>query len=162
MRKRFLAGLVLLAATFAISTPLTAQTSDPTIGTWKLNVAKSKYDPANLAPKSQSVKVEAIADGGLKFTADSVDSEGKAGHSVLTTMFDGKPSDVTGATDAKTTRVYKRIDARTYEFVQSVAGKVTTTTRTVISADGKTRTNTTTGKNTQGQTVHNVAVYDKQ
>ena len=26
--------------------------NNPQIGTWKLNLAKSKYDPANLAPKS--------------------------------------------------------------------------------------------------------------
>jgi len=69
---------------------------------------------------------------------------------------------MTGAPDANTTRVYKRIDPRSYEYVQTVAGKITTTVRTVVSADGKTRTITTTGKNAQGQTVHNVAVYDRQ
>lgn len=77
-------------------------------------------------------------------------------------MFDGKPSEVKGAPDANTTRVYRRIDARSYEYVQSVAGKVTTTVRTVVAADGKTRTITTTGTNPQGITVKNVAVYEKQ
>ena len=64
--------------------------------------------------------------------------------------------------DANTTRVYKRIDSRTYEYVQSVGGKVTVTARTVVAADGKTRTITTTGKNAQGQTINNVAFYDRQ
>jgi len=162
MRSRLLLGALVVASAFALSVSTMAQAPDPSIGTWKLNLAKSKFDPATSAPKSQTVKVEAIAGGGLKFTADGVDSEGKTTHSVTTTTFDGKPSVVTGATEANTTRVYKRIDSRTYESVQSVGGKVTTTTRTVVSADGKTRTNTVTGKNTQGQTVHNVVVYDKQ
>ena len=37
--------------------------ADMSLGTWKLNLAKSKYDPANLAPKSQTVKNEAAPDG---------------------------------------------------------------------------------------------------
>jgi sugar/nucleoside kinase (ribokinase family) len=58
--------------------------------------------------------------------------------------------------------VYKRIDNRTYEYVQRVGGKLTTTARTVVAADGKTRTITTTGKDAQGRTINNVAFYDRQ
>ncbi len=162
MRRRFLLGLLVLVPTLAISFPVAAQTQDVWLGTWKLNLAKSKYEPANLAPKSQTVKREAMAGGGMMATADTVDAQGKATHAEVMSMFDGKPSDVKGAADANTTRVYKRIDSRSYEYVQSVSGKVTTTVRVVISADGKTATTTTTGKNTQGQTVNNVTVSDKQ
>ena len=77
-------------------------------------------------------------------------------------MFDGKPTEVKGAPDANTMRVYKRIDARTYEYTQTVAGKPTVTARTVVSADGKTRTITTTGTNAQGQAVKNIAAYERQ
>jgi len=44
---------------------LSAQASDPRIGTWKLNVAKSKYSPGP-APQSLTVKVEPSAQGGRK------------------------------------------------------------------------------------------------
>jgi hypothetical protein len=162
MERRFLPGLFLLAAVLAIAAPAVAQAQDAWIGTWKLNLAKSKFDPANLAPKSQTIKQEAVAGGGMKATVDGVDAQGKATHAENTTMFDSKPSEIKGAPDANTTRVYKRIDARTYEYVQSVGGKLTTTARTVVAADGKTRTVTTTGKNAQGVTVHNVAVSDRQ
>ena len=37
-----------------------------------------------------------------------------------------------------------------------------TITHYVISRDGKTRTNTVTGKNAQGQTVNNTIVFEKQ
>jgi hypothetical protein len=162
MRRRFLPGILLLAAALLISVPVTAQAQDAWVGTWKLNIAKSKFEPANLAPKSQTVKAEAIAGGGMKSIVDGVDWQGKTLHQDIITKFDGKPSEVPGAPDANTTRVYKRIDSRTYEFVTSVNGKVTTTSRSVVSADGKTRTITATGTNAQGQTVHNVSVYDRQ
>jgi hypothetical protein len=161
MRRRFLQGVLLLAASLALSFHATAQAQDPWVGSWKLNIAKSKYDPANLAPKSQSVKQEAVAGGGTKSIVDGVDAQGKAIHQEVTTMFDGKSTELKGAADP-TTRVYKRLDKTSYEFVTSVNGKVTTTSRSVVSADGKTRIITTTGKNAQGQAVMNVAVYDRQ
>jgi hypothetical protein len=46
--------------------------------------------------------------------------------------------------------------------VNKKGGKVTTTQRNVVSADGKTRTVTTTGMDGQGQKVNNVAVFEKQ
>jgi hypothetical protein len=153
---------MVLVPALAIAFSVSAQAQDPWVGTWKLNLAKSKYEPANLAPKSQTLKQEAMAGGGMMATTDGTDAQGKATHTEIMTMFDGKPSEVKGAPDAKTTRVYKRIDQRTYEYVQTVDGKLTTTVRTVVAADGKTRTITTTGKNAQGQTVNNVAFYDKQ
>jgi hypothetical protein len=162
MRTRFLSGLVFLASAFVLSVPVAAQTPDASLGTWKLDLAKSKYEPANLAPKSQISVQAAVPGGGMKTTVDVVDSEGKKLHTVVTTKFDGKPSEVVGAADANTTRVYKRIDSRTYEFVTSIGGKVTTTSRSVVSADGKTRTVTATGKNLEGLTVHNVSVYVRQ
>jgi hypothetical protein len=162
MKRLILPLLFLLAVVFAVSVSVTAQGQDPWIGTWRLNLAKSKYEPANLAPKNQVIKQEAAAGGGLKSTVDGVDAQGKPIHTELTTMFDGKPSEVKGAPDANTIRVYKRIDGRTYEYVQTVAGKPTTTVRSVVAADGKTRTVTTSGKNAQGQTINNVALFDRQ
>jgi len=42
---------------------LSAQASDPRIGTWKLNVAKSKYNPGP-APQALTVNVEPLGPGG--------------------------------------------------------------------------------------------------
>lgn len=162
MRRRWLLSLCLLAAVAVFAIPVAAQAPDSWLGIWKLNVAKSKWDAGSSAPKSQTVAQVAITGGGMKSNVDMVDSQGKSIHTELTTMFDGKPTVVSGAADAKTTRVYKRIDGRTYEFSTLVNNKVTSTTRSVTSADGKTRTVTTTGKNAQGAAYTNVVVYDKQ
>jgi hypothetical protein len=42
------------------------------------------------------------------------------------------------------------------------SGKETLTGRIVVSVDGKTRTVTTTGTDSEGKKVSNTAVYDKQ
>ena len=56
----------------------------------------------------------------------------------------------------------KRIDANTLETVARKLGKITTTQKNVVAADGKSRTVTTTGTNAQGEKVNNVAVYERK
>ena len=145
---------------------LSAQGADHLSGTWKLNVAKSKYSPANLAPKSGTTVFTAVQ-GGLKVTADGVDSQGRKTHTEYTTKLDGKDVSVKATIDGKPSpdqdmAAWKKIDDYTYENTAKLKGQSLTTTKVVVSRDGKTRTNTVTGKNAQGQAVNNVAVYEKQ
>jgi hypothetical protein len=135
--------------------------ADSQVGTWKLNLAKSTYVPANLAPKSSTTKIEATADGGIKVTVDGVDADSKTVHYTFTAKYDGKDYPVTGDANRDTVS-YTRIDANTVTSTSKKAGKVTTTAKAVYSADGKTRTLTVTGTNAQGQKVTNTQVYDKQ
>ncbi len=155
-RRMFVLGMIVLC--FGVSTALAA---DMLSGTWKQNMAKSKYDPANLAAKSATTKWEAVGADGLKWVADGVDAQGKPTRSEFSGKFDGKDVPIKGI-PIEDTRAYKRIDDFTYEFVSKKAGKVTTTTHMVISRDGKTRTLTTTGTDGEGRKVNNTAVYEKQ
>jgi hypothetical protein len=135
--------------------------ADMQVGTWKMNLAKSKFSPANLAPKSSTSKIEETADGGIKVTVDAVDADGKTIHYTFTAKYDGKDYPVTGDPNRDMVS-YKRIDDSTYDATSKKGGKVTTTTHIVISKDGKTRTLTVTGTNAQGQKVNHTQVYDKQ
>ena len=54
---------------------------------------------------------------------------------------------------------HRRLDAR---GISKKNGKVTITQRSVVSADGKTRTVTTTGTDALGQNVNNVAVFERK
>lgn len=139
---------------------LSAQSADPWIGTWKVNAAKSKYDPGP-PPKSSTHKFELSEGGFVKHTIDTVDAQGQASHTEVVAKFDGKDYPVQGA-QTKNTRAYKRIDDRTLEVTNKTDGKVTNTVRVVVSRDGKTQTGTQTGKNAQGQPLNNTAVLDKQ
>ena len=63
--------------------------ADMLSGNWKLNLTKSKYSPANLAPKSGMTKFEITQDG-VKTVTDGVDSQGRKTHSEYMAKFDGK------------------------------------------------------------------------
>ena len=155
-------GLVLFALVSAalISLGSVAFAADNNIGTWKLNVAKSTYSPGP-APQSQTVKIEAWGEDGVKFTSDGVGPDGKPTHMEFQAKYDGKDNPFKGNPDADTI-AYKRTDANTIEAVTKLKGKVTINARAVVSNDGKTRTLTQTGQDAQGRAVKTVAVYDKQ
>jgi len=143
---------------------LRAQAQDPWVGTWKLNVAKSKYSPGP-APKSNIIRIEPASGGAFKHTFDGVNAEGKPTHSERTGRFDGKPvpvENVTPPSQTKTTNSFKTVDGKSFDVTSSLSGKTTTTTRVVLSADGKTMTLTQTGTNAQGQPVNSVQVYERQ
>jgi hypothetical protein len=132
--------------------------ASPNMGTWKLNEAKSKLAPG--AAKNSTVVYEAAGDS-VKCTIDGTDSQGKPTHIVWTGKFDGKDYPLTGDPNADT-RSYKTIDDRTTEGITKKSGKVTSTTRIVVAADGKSRTVTSDGTDSTGKKTHVVAVYDKQ
>jgi hypothetical protein len=141
-----LAGIVALAA------------DSPHMGTWKLNEAKSKIGAG--APKNSTVVYSAAGDS-VKVTVDGVDGTGKPTHSEWTGKFDGKDYPVTGDATAET-RAYTKVSDTTLSFSQKKDGKITTSGKIVISADGKSRTVTTTVTGADGKKVDSTAVYDKQ
>jgi hypothetical protein len=131
---------------------------DPNMGTWTLNEAKSKLTPGG--PKNHTVAYTAAGDK-VKVTVEGVDAAGKPTRNEWTGAFDGQDYPVAGDPSSEV-RSYKRIDDRTLEFSGKKGGKVTMTGRVAVSADGKTRTVTSTGPDAKGNTVSVTAVYDKQ
>jgi hypothetical protein len=153
--------LVALAALLAVSSMARAQSPDPWIGTWKVNLAKSTYKPAPKPTVAGAVKMEPMA-GGFKIAIEVTNPQSQPTHTETVGKFDDKDNPVTGAAALNSTSAYKRINGRTFEVMGKVAGKSTVTTRVVISADGKSLTATQTGKNDRGENVNNVIVADKQ
>ena len=150
---------ILLSVTIVLAFAVVAAQSNPRVGTWKLNIAKSKYSP-DPHYKSQTAKYEMIADGAFKITVDTVPAEGEPRHDETIAKADGKDYSVKGD-EPGATRAFTRIDDHTWQVVAKQNGNVLTR-REVISADGKTMTVTVTGKNARGDTVNSVVVYDKQ
>jgi hypothetical protein len=136
-----------------------AQGNDPVLGTWVLNVAKSKFNPGP-APKSET-RTYALAGSEIKATSTGVDADGKATSTAWTVVYDSKERAVTGDPDADMLML-KRVDANTTEYTEKKAGKVVITGTRTVSKDGKTLTITTKGTNAKGQKVDDVAVYDRK
>ena len=134
--------------------------ADNSLGTWKLNVEKSKYTPAPFPLKNLTTTREA-ADGGVKITSTGVQADGTAINSSNTIKYDGKEYPITGA--PWDTASMKQVDANTFTGTQRQKnGKYKGTGRTVISKDGKTLTTTAKGTNADGKPFTVTFVYDKQ
>ena len=151
--------IVLAVVGFGFAAATYCLAADAYVGTWTLNLAKSKYSPGP-PPKSSTAKYEIIGDQ-VQVTVDTVNAVGTSVHYTWTGKFDGKDYPITGDPE-RDMRAYKRINDHTLEMTNKKAGKVTTTEKIVVSRDGKSRTVTTTGTNAKGQKVKNTAVYEKQ
>ena len=153
---RVVKSLLAALAVVVFASGLSAQ-ADPTIGTWKLNLAKTKYT-AGQAPKSTTLVITAAGQG-VKLTSESVLADGSTRKISYTATYDGKDAAVTGTPDYDTISLKKT--ATGMDGSRKKAGKVVQTFSRVVSADGKTMTVTSTGTNAAGK-VDNVQVYDKQ
>ena len=134
--------------------------SSSSAGTWKLNLAKSKYSPGP-PPRSSTLtfKVEGQT---LTAVTEGIDAQGnptKVVHGPY--VYDGKSYPVTGAR-AYDAASYRIVNDSTDEITRTKTGKVVQTVAEVLSADARTLTFTTTGVNANGQQINNVAVYEKQ
>jgi hypothetical protein len=151
--KRFLAVVVLIGVSIGM---VFAQSTNPLVGTWKLNVDKSK------APfKSGSTTIDAVGEG-IKFMVDLVGADGTKSHWEFTANFDGKDVPVKGDNPYGDTVALTRVDARTTRIVNKYQGKPTTTHTIVVSPDGKTRTTTAKGTDKAGKPSDAVSFYEKQ
>src|SRR5512136_2166165 len=88
-------GLLFLAAVFATAVPhVGLAQSNPLLGTWKLNLANSKFSPGP-PPRSQTLTF--AGDGqNLTNTSESIDAQGQATKTVFMHIYDGKPHSTTG------------------------------------------------------------------
>lgn len=132
--------------------------SDPNVGTWKLNEAKSKI-PAG-SPKNTQV-VYTVEGDMYKCVVDGVDGAGNPIHNEWTGHFDGKDYQLAGDSTADT-RAVKLVKANHYSLTNKKGGKPSTTGTIDLSPDGKTRTVKTHAKDANGKPVTVVFVYEKQ
>jgi hypothetical protein len=156
----FLRGVMLGSVVLVSSgVQLPAQETDKLVGTWELNVAKSKFGPGR-APKSET-RTYVVNGQDIKATTKGVDSAGKPTAAEFTINYDGKDRPMTGIPDADTLSL-RRVDTFTTEFTQKRAGKVVMTGTRIISRDGKVMTITSKGTDATGKTINDVAVFEKR
>jgi hypothetical protein len=133
--------------------------TDPLVGTWEMNAAKSKFNPGP-KPKNITVTYEPAA-GGLHVVSVVVPTDGPPAKSEYTAAPDGKDYPITGVPQVETVAV-RQIDALTSERIDKRGGqRVQSYTRQVY-ADGKTLVVTQKGTDASGSTVDNEIVFDKK
>src|SRR5260370_2774832 len=127
---------VLLTLALCCVTAAVCFDSDVQVGNWKLNEAKSKLAPG--MPKNSAVVYEATGDD-VKVTVDGTDKDGKAAHNEWAGKVDGKDYPVTGDSTSDS-RSLKKVDDHTLQLTVKKGGKVTLSSKIVLSADAKNRT----------------------
>jgi hypothetical protein len=158
---RFLQTLTLgfvfaLGATTGVAA---ADGADPVIGTWTLNVDKSKFHDGT-APKSMTRTYTAGA-AGTDMKVTGVAADGSAISQTVTLTYDGKDCAVTGGSLYDTLSLTKT-NGSTVKSVLKKDGKVVGHTTRTISGKGKVLTLTTALTTPKGGTTHDVAVFDRQ
>ena len=155
MKTVLVSALLTLGSVAVIAAPA----SDPVIGTWQLNVAKSKFSPGP-APKSDT-RTYAATDQGIMMTWKSVGADGKEMVAKSTFKADGNDYPASGAPNFDSLSL-KQVDDHTVQSTQKMGGKVIGTTTRTVSKDGKVLTLNSKGTSAKGVPYDNVMVYDKQ
>jgi len=130
---------------------------DPFVGTWKLNLSKSKL-PAPL-PQSQIVTIH-ISDQIIRVQEDVVSEKGEKLEIKVHAKFDGQDYAIDGSPYADTV-AYTRMDRNTLKGIGKKGGKVIVDEIAVVSGNGKTLTTTYSGTDPSGQPGTFVAVFDR-
>jgi hypothetical protein len=152
---------VVLAALAAVASGTVLAQSNPLLGTWKLNTAKSKSSPTPL-PKSLTRTVTAQGEG-AKYAFEGVAADGSPIAYGFTVSYDGKEAAITGSGPGGADAIsIKRINANEYEAVLKKGGKVVGSAKAEVSKDGKVTTVTSKGTGSDGKSMSTTSVYDKQ
>ena len=132
--------VVLTAAAAAVvlmlgSDSAVAQSKDPLLGNWKLDVSKSTFPAA--APARRTMMFAAVPNGITQTITTTTSGNAEVTYDlVYTAKFDGKdyPAD---AASAFNTVAVKRLDAHSVERIGKAKGQVVETETYTVSPDGR-------------------------
>lgn len=158
MRRIFSLALIVSA----IASATAAFGADNSLGTWKVNVDKSKYTPGAIPVKSITSVRESAPDG-VKVTNTGERADGTAINVTYTAKYDGSPTSVSGQGSPYDTVSIKQENANTFTWdAKKSDGKYHSHGRLVVSGDGKTMTLSAKGTDADGKPMTVTLVYDKQ
>jgi len=132
--------------------------SEPLVGTWLLDVAKSSFTPAP-GPKGQ-MRTYSFGDGLEKMTSRGISGEGKPTFVHYQARYDGKDYDMVGSLGGNKISL-KRIDRLTTEITQKRAGKPAIVATRRVSTDEKTLTVVTKGTLPDGRMLDSTMVFHR-
>jgi hypothetical protein len=151
--------ILALGCFLAVSAQDTQTATDPWVGTWKLDASQSQFQTP--APQSETVQIESVNQGPIRYTLSGTDAQGKP----LLESFDGKsdgqpyPISVNGYEGGR--MAFTRVSDREYSGQGTLADGTPVTQKISLSPDGRTITVQSQGKSKQGG-FSDTVVYVKQ
>jgi len=149
--------IAVMAVALSLAMAVASLAATPHIGTWKLNETKSKI-PAGMG-KNNTVTYAEQKDK-IKITVEGLDKNGKPVHSVWVGKFDGKAYPLKGSPSVDAV-AYRTVNDRTNDITALKGGKVMWSGKITVAPDGKSRTVTINGTDSNGKKFRSKAVYDK-
>jgi hypothetical protein len=142
---------------------------NPRIGTWKLDVPKSKFSPFFLAlmkqtpPKEQTIVYRELGTDDYEMTMTGLQADGKPIATKATSPRQGGAVKILqGALPEGMTLVATTIDPNNSYLTAMLNGKQVFVGQSVISKDGKTMRNTAMGTDAQGMPFEQLSMFVKQ
>lgn len=152
--KKSLSFVLLVTLFFAGS----AFAADPIVGTWKLNVEKSKFTTGAALTAGTRIYTE---DNGLYTLVQKLTGADGKEMSIRSTYRDSKEEKQAAPSSVDAT-LAKKVDANTWDFELKKNGKTVGHVHRTVSADGKTLTVHNTGMQANGTLGDQTLVFDKQ
>ena len=154
--------LMLLVAGLPGSASLASQAQsidDPVLGTWRLNVERSRFTPGP-GWRSQ-VRTYRATPEGVSVSWSGVDAGGEAMQVSYTYAYDGRDYPMVGSASYDTLNAV-RIDARTVRSEEKRDGVIVGVAVRRVSPDGRVLTITDEGTNRRGRAFSQIPVFDRQ
>ena len=153
-------SLRMMMATVAMAA--VAFCADNTLGTWKMDAAKSKA-PSGQSPIKSATTIREAAGDGVKMSVKGEREDGTKIDVSYTAKYDGKPVTMSGSGLPYDTVSLTMKDANTVKDVRSKkGGKYKGTGTFAVSKDGKSATLSTKGTGADGKPFESMTAFDKQ
>ena len=156
-------GVAALLTISLAGTAAAQSKDDPSIGTWKLNVAKSKFTPG--PPIQGDTRSYEVNEAGWLFvTTETTQPDGTRTGVRFAAKFDGKAYPQIGRFAPTVTMItYEPVDRRTLKYTQrDTSGKIVSTNTRTVSADRKTMVIEQRTTTASGQPVVNIELFERQ
>ena len=153
--------VLLLLAVVSVSAAPVAQTADPLVGVWNVDVFKSTYVTGQ-PPVRRVMTFEAVGDS-LHFTQETTNQGFNTSETVkveFTAKLDGKDYPIMNS--GLDTVALRKVDAATYERIGKIKGMQTETATMKLSNRNKTLTIATKGTTDTGAEYSRTEVFNKQ
>jgi hypothetical protein len=136
--------------------------ADPFAGTWKLNLARSKYGGPMKPMKEETISILEQGDQRVD-TINGVRADGSPYSTKSTLTNTGGEAKIVGLPAGTSLVLAKRkADSRTMDWTITLPSRMMVSEHDVVSTDGKTWTSTLKGADDQGKPFETVIVYDRQ
>jgi len=164
MRTHLLATVVTLAS---LTITIGAKAADPILGTWKLNIAESKFSPILQAftkqgpPREHTETYREVEGNQIEFTAKEIRADGSPTLFRYVVPLQGGTVKILEGGIEGLSYVEAIIDSD-WHVIALRDGKQIGLRRKTVSKDGKTMLQTVTATDPQGRRIEQSEVYDRQ